>query len=71
MLRTIRPADADPAVPHNAVDKLSLIGGYEMDYGRLLRRAWDIIWAHKFLILLGVLVALVAKEVLGVICQCT
>ncbi|MCD6287466.1 MAG: hypothetical protein J7M39_16285 [Anaerolineae bacterium] len=30
-----------------------------MDYGRLLRRAWDIIWAHKFLILLGVLVALV------------
>ena len=30
-----------------------------MDYGRLLRRAWDVIWAHKFLILLGVLVALV------------
>ncbi|MCJ7550430.1 MAG: hypothetical protein MUQ30_12195 [Anaerolineae bacterium] len=30
-----------------------------MDYGRLLRRAWDIIWAHKFLILLGLLVALV------------
>ncbi len=29
-----------------------------MDYGRLLRRAWDIIWEHKFLILLGVLVAL-------------
>ena len=31
-----------------------------MDYGRLLRSAWDIIWAHKHLILLGVLVALVS-----------
>jgi hypothetical protein len=30
----------------------------KMDYGRLLRRAWEIIWQHKFLILLGVLVAL-------------
>jgi hypothetical protein len=29
-----------------------------MDYGQLLRRTWDIIWGHKFLILLGVLVAL-------------
>jgi hypothetical protein len=29
-----------------------------MDYGRLLSRAWEIIWEHKFLILLGVLVAL-------------
>lgn len=29
-----------------------------MDYGRLFSRAWDIIWEHKFLILLGVLVAL-------------
>lgn len=29
-----------------------------MDYGQLLRRAWDIIWSHKFLIVLGVLVAL-------------
>ena len=29
-----------------------------MDYGQLLKRAWDIIWEHKFLILLGVLVAL-------------
>ncbi len=29
-----------------------------MDYGKLLSRAWDIIWQHKFLILLGVLVAL-------------
>jgi len=29
-----------------------------MDYGRLLSRAWNIIWEHKFLILLGVLVAL-------------
>lgn len=29
-----------------------------LDYGQLLRRAWDIIWAHKFLILLGVIVAL-------------
>lgn len=30
----------------------------KLDYGQLLRRAWDIIWAHKFLILLGVIVAL-------------
>lgn len=30
-----------------------------MDYGRLLSRAWDIVWAHKYLILLGALVALV------------
>ncbi len=30
----------------------------KLDYGLLLRRAWDIIWAHKFLIVLGVLVAL-------------
>jgi hypothetical protein len=29
-----------------------------MDYGKLFSRAWDIIWKHKFLILLGVLVAL-------------
>lgn len=29
-----------------------------MNYGQLLRRAWDIIWSHKFLIILGVLVAL-------------
>lgn len=29
-----------------------------MDYGKLFARAWDIIWEHKFLILLGVLVAL-------------
>jgi hypothetical protein len=30
-----------------------------MDYGRLLSRAWGVIWTHKFLILLGVLVALI------------
>ena len=29
-----------------------------MDYGKLLSRAWNIVWEHKFLILLGVLVAL-------------
>jgi hypothetical protein len=29
-----------------------------MDYGKLFTRAWDIIWKNKFLILLGVLVAL-------------
>ena len=29
-----------------------------MDYGKLLSRAWNIIWENKFLILLGVLVAL-------------
>ena len=29
-----------------------------MDYGKYLGRAWNIIWGHKFLILLGVLVAL-------------
>ena len=29
-----------------------------MDYGQLMKRAWNIIWEHKFLILLGVLVAL-------------
>ncbi len=29
-----------------------------MDYGTLLSRAWNAIWEHKFLILLGVLVAL-------------
>jgi len=29
-----------------------------MDYGKVFARAWDIIWEHKFLILLGVLVAL-------------
>jgi len=29
-----------------------------VDYGKLLRRAWDTVWEHKFLILLGVLVAL-------------
>jgi hypothetical protein len=29
-----------------------------MDYGQMLRRAWDIIWEHKYLILLGVIVAL-------------
>jgi hypothetical protein len=29
-----------------------------MDYGKLLRRSWEILWEHKFLFLLGVLVAL-------------
>ncbi len=29
-----------------------------MDYGSILSRAWHIIWEHKFLILLGVIVAL-------------
>ena len=29
-----------------------------MDYGKIFSRAWNIIWEHKFLILLGVLVAL-------------
>jgi hypothetical protein len=29
-----------------------------MDYGSILKRAWNIIWEHKWLILLGVLVAL-------------
>lgn len=29
-----------------------------MDYGNILTRAWNIIWTHKYLILLGVLVAL-------------
>jgi hypothetical protein len=29
-----------------------------MDFGKLFTRAWDIIWKYKFLILLGVLVAL-------------
>ncbi|MGD8464905.1 MAG: hypothetical protein PVI09_13645 [Anaerolineae bacterium] len=29
-----------------------------MDYSKILHRAWDIIWRHKFLIILGVLVAL-------------
>ncbi len=31
-----------------------------MDYGKIFSRAWNIIWEHKFLILLGVLVALSA-----------
>lgn len=29
-----------------------------MDYGQLIKRAWNLVWEHKFLILLGVLVAL-------------
>jgi len=29
-----------------------------MDYGKILSRAWDIIWGHKYLILLGVLAGL-------------
>ena len=29
-----------------------------MDYGNLFSKTWDIIWKNKFLILLGVLVAL-------------
>jgi len=29
-----------------------------MDYGKLFSRAWDLIWKHKFLIVLGILVAL-------------
>ena len=29
-----------------------------MDYGNLLTRTWNIIWSHKYLILLGVLAAL-------------
>jgi hypothetical protein len=37
-----------------------------MDYGRLLNRAWEIIWEHKFLILLGVLVALTSSTGSGI-----
>jgi hypothetical protein len=33
-----------------------------MDYGKLLSRAWDIVWEHKFLILLGLLVALTSSS---------
>jgi hypothetical protein len=29
-----------------------------VDFGRLLRHTWDIVWEHKFLIFLGILVAL-------------
>ena len=29
-----------------------------MDYGRILSRAWEILWEHKWLVLLGVLVVL-------------
>jgi len=29
-----------------------------LDYGRMLKRAWSIIWENKFLILLGIIVAL-------------
>ena len=29
-----------------------------MDFGALLRRAWDIIWDHKWLVLLGVIIAI-------------
>jgi hypothetical protein len=30
----------------------------KMDYGKLLSRTWNLVWEHKFLILLGILVAL-------------
>lgn len=33
-----------------------------MDYGHLLRRAWETIWAHKYLIVLGILVALLGSS---------
>ncbi|MGD8625502.1 MAG: hypothetical protein PVJ34_13270, partial [Anaerolineae bacterium] len=29
-----------------------------MDYGNVLNQAWEIIWKHKYLIILGLLVAL-------------
>lgn len=29
-----------------------------MDYGKLLNRAWEILWRHKFLVILGLIVAL-------------
>ncbi len=29
-----------------------------MDYGKLLNRSWEIVWTHKYLVLLGVLAAL-------------
>ncbi len=31
-----------------------------MDFGRLLSRAWNIIWEHKFLIVLGIIVAIIS-----------
>ena len=34
-----------------------------MDYGQILRRTWDLIWEHKFLILLGVIIALTSTGV--------
>lgn len=34
-----------------------------MDYAALLSRTWDIIWRHKFLILLGILVALTSGPI--------
>ncbi|UCC54472.1 MAG: hypothetical protein JSV68_10990, partial [Anaerolineaceae bacterium] len=29
-----------------------------MDYGNILRRSWDVIWNHKFMLVLGFLAAL-------------
>ena len=29
-----------------------------MDFGALLRRAWDLVWNYKWLVLLGVIIAL-------------
>ena len=36
-----------------------------MDYGYLLRRAWDIVWSNKWLIVLGIIVALTGSGSLG------
>lgn len=36
-----------------------------MDYGYLLRRAWDIVWNNKWLILLGIIVALTSGSSFG------
>lgn len=31
-----------------------------MDFGNLLKRAWNIVWEHKFLIVLGIIVAIIS-----------
>jgi hypothetical protein len=43
-------------VETGSVDKEGING--TMDYGVLIRRTWDLIWSNKWLILLGILVAL-------------
>ena len=39
-----------------------------MEYGRLIRRAWDVVWRYKILWLFGIVVSFSNLDFAGIVC---